>query len=103
MSFLLSDYKWGASALGTPGGKVSVWADLTGLQYDRTTYTEEDFVVALNKAFNAWEDVASIDFEPGEENGAQIELRFAELPGNTIGQATTYFTFRDGADRIDSV
>ena len=61
--FELADIKWGTPTLGESGGIVQWDADLsTGLNYNEDLYDLVDFEEALRDAFEAWEEVADINF-----------------------------------------
>ncbi len=101
MGYQLADFKWGGSGLGSGSGAVSVSANLSGIKYDQNRFEEEDFTIALNKAFNAWENVSGVTFASGARN-ANIEVDVESLPGSTIGLASISYSNRSGVDRINS-
>ena len=104
--------KWGNPAFGTPGGTVT-WslpgaglADMsgssffTGLTVAYDSFLSFDWRQAIEAAFDAWAQVADIDFQYvaddtsgdiGVGNGAQIRIVAAYIDGDTgfdtLGQA----------------
>lgn len=97
--FVLADAKWGQPTLGESGGIVQWNQDLTtGLMYDETLYEDEDFEEALRDAFEAWEDVADINFVESL-NDAEISVDMEPLPGDTIGLAELTFLKLPGTDQ----
>ena len=92
----------GAAETGAQSGAVSVSANLNGLNYDKSKYSEEDFLNALNQALNSWENVSAVDFVPGG-SGSDIEIDVSPLAGATVGSATVWYSNRSGMDRINSV
>jgi hypothetical protein len=102
MSYSVADMKWGTPTLGTDSGTILWASDLSsGLNYDSGLYNAGQFDSALQSAFNAWENVASIDFETtGSFGSADITVDMASLAGATVGRATTSFAVLPGTDRI---
>lgn len=97
---MLADIKWGTPTLGVSGGNVQWTADLSsGLVYDQTLYDEDDFVVALRAAFQAWEDVADINFVESQFE-SEITVAMGQLPGDTIGLAELTFLKLPGTDQF---
>lgn len=102
MGYFLDGRKWGETEYGRSGGTVT-WTITfgTGLAFDANRYGVGDFMAATQDAFQAWEDVADIDFEPAQTGQrADVVLFFTDLPGATVGLATTYFFARPGLDQI---
>ncbi|MFQ6550620.1 matrixin family metalloprotease [Aestuariibius sp. 2305UL40-4] len=98
MNFNPSGFKWGGSEGGDAGGTI-YWSaeNLDDLNYDTALYDEGDFVDALERAFQEWEDVADIDFEMADmDNPADIEISPGDLDFPTLGVATTFFVERPG-------
>ncbi|WP_198671173.1 Hint domain-containing protein [Oceanibium sediminis] len=104
MPYELSGYKWGDPTLGETGGKVYWSADLSsGLQYDPNLYSLSDFEDALRDAFQAWEDVAGINFvETNNPALVDIDVTMQFLQGNTIGLANISYFQLPGYGQIDS-
>lgn len=101
--FALADIKWGAPTIGTGGGNVQWNGDLDdGLNFDEDLYDLEDFETALRDAFQAWEDVADINFVESLQT-ADINVDFASLPGDTVGLASLTFFDLDGTDKFRDV
>ncbi|MEL7025941.1 MAG: matrixin family metalloprotease [Pseudomonadota bacterium] len=98
--FVLADIKWGTPVIGTSGGNVQWNSDLTtGLNYEDRLYELEDFEDALRDAFQAWEDVADINFvETNQE--AEIEVGMKSLAGSTVGLAELQFFDLSGTDQF---
>ncbi len=94
MSFAIGNGKWGVPTLGTESGVVTWSSSITsGLNYNTALYTQDDFDDALQAAFDAWENVAAVDFEMiGSSATADIEVFMQSLGGSTVGLAeVTYF------------
>ncbi len=100
MSFNLENFKWGGSAHGDASGVVRVSANLSGLKFDDQKFDQSDFVSSLNKALNAWEKVAAVDFESSGGAPGQIQIGTQSLAGSTIGLARVSFSNRSGIDLI---
>ncbi len=101
--FALADIKWGAPTLGSTGGNVQWNGDLDdGLNYDENLYDLADFETALRDAFQAWEDVADINFVESLQT-ADINVSFSSLPGDTVGLASLTFFDLDGTDKFRDV
>ncbi|WIJ26574.1 DUF4214 domain-containing protein [Devosia sp. RR2S18] len=94
----MSDYeftgaKWGAPSLGASGGQVTwSFAKLAGAFYSfDAAITQVTYQNLIRDAFQAWEDVANIDFvEVADSSTSQIRLGWDAIDGryNTIGEAT---------------
>ena len=70
MSYAFLGYKWGVPDFGAPSGEVTWSADLTALPIDSMGgYDLTDFELELEAAFQAWEDVAAIDFTQVSSGG----------------------------------
>lgn len=101
--FVIADIKWGAPTIGTGGGNVQWDADLdSSLQFDDALYDQSDFEDALRDAFQAWEDVADINFVESLQD-AEISVGMAPLAGNTVGLAALTFFDLDGTDQFVEV
>jgi len=89
--FLLNGFKWGSVQSGTPSGIVhwSAGGFVQDLDFNRSLYTEQDFINLLQQAFQAWEDVSGLDFEMSNvANAPDITFAAAPLSGNnTVGLA----------------
>ncbi len=89
--FVLADIKWGSPELGETGGNVQWNMDLSeGLAFDENLYEISDFEDSMRAAFDAWEDVADINFVESL-NDAEISVEMAPLPGDTVGLAELTF------------
>ncbi|WIJ24013.1 DUF4214 domain-containing protein [Devosia sp. RR2S18] len=94
----MSDYeftgaKWGAPSLGASGGQVTwSFAKLAGAFYSfDAAITQVTYQNLIRDAFQAWEDVANIDFvEVADSSTSKIRLGWDAIDGryNTIGEAT---------------
>lgn len=104
MSYRIDEYKWGDPYLGTPSGTIYWSASLgIGLSYDGALYEIDDYYTALAAAFQAWEDVAGIDFElAGEGETADVTVSMESLEGSTVGRAWISFYQTAGFDEIVS-
>lgn len=101
MSYVLSGYKWGPSAPGTPSGQILWASDIAAeLDHDTDRYDPADFDAALDAAFARWESVAAVEFEEAGA-GQQADLTFdmAAYPGSVAGRALIYFTPATPLDR----
>ncbi len=105
MSFRVFDAKWGTPTQGTSGGQVTWAADLSsGLQFDSGAHNAADFDTALAQAFQAWEDVASIDFvQTTNFAAADITVTMGALAGNVVGNALVSQFVLPGTDQIFDV
>ncbi len=92
--------KWGRDELGFGAGRVTWSLTLGGLRYDTTRYTEADFIMATQAAFDAWSAVANIDFELITGN-ANIAVSAGFLAGSTVGLAA--YSFGGGSDPSNNV
>lgn len=92
-SFNFASSKWGSSILGTSGGQVN-WSfalssEPDGYQFDRVL-SEPVYQNLVREAFQAWEDVANIDFvEVADGPSSQLRLGWDAIDGafGTVGQA----------------
>jgi hypothetical protein len=106
VDYVIEDYKWGSSSLGTAGGVVN-WSFATssrpsGYQFDRFI-TEVVFQSLIRDAFNAWEAVANIDFvETIDDANAKFRLGWDAIdgPSNQVGEARTAWSFMPGDVRF---
>lgn len=91
----LSDAKWGTGEIGESGGTV-YWSFATspGDAFMFTSYiTETDQRQAIRDAFQAWEDVADIDFVEIADGGrTDIRLGFDQIDGpfGIVGEASSW-------------
>ena len=102
MYYQLSGYKWGTPTNGTSGGTV-YWntGSFGGLDYNNALYDVADFEAATSDAFQAWEDVADINFEEANTpSNADISVNVASLPGSAVGQAFINYRPLSGTDQI---
>lgn len=87
--FELLDVKWGDPVYGTPSGTINWSADLGGLP---TASSATDLDATLQLAFDAWEAVASVDFERVDA-GAVISVTYKPIdvtPGSTIAAIASW-------------
>ena len=84
----LLNIKWGESTLGTESGPVTWSDDLSGLPVASGS-TTNDLVNSLQTAFQAWEDVAALDFQEAG-GGVDITISYASF-------STDSDSFNDGA------
>lgn len=105
MSFNLNDAKWGTPTNGQSGGQVTWAADLSsGLQFDTNAHSAGNFDNALASAFQAWENVAAIDFvQTTNLANADIVVSMGALGGSVVGNASITQAVLPGTDRIVDV
>jgi len=102
MTYSIAGRKWGStSSWGRESGTI-YWsaAIASGLQYDTGRYDLGDFQTALRDAFQAWEDVADVDFEEVAYGGGEVQVEMGPLAGNTVGLARYTYYERPGIDQI---
>lgn len=110
----LSNVKWGEGEYGTPGGTV-YWsfAEKPGTGFGFTSYIEDAAQRdTIRDAFQAWEDVADIDFVEVPD-GAQTDIHLGwdtiDGPFSVVGEAatrgskttSTLFSFTEAEIRFD--
>lgn len=102
MSYSLMDAKWGTPVMGQSSGQILWTSSLdSSLDYNATAYSAADFDTSLASAFQAWEDVASVDFEyTANAAAADIVVGMGALPGSTVGRAAMTFSVLPGTDQI---
>lgn len=103
----ISGTKWGADRLGTNGGVVTyslIGGDVAGFfgdsqsrSVDPQGFTNFNVTALFRQAFDAWSDVANIEFVEVKEQGeaarygyaSDIRIVFAQIdgPGSTLGRA----------------
>lgn len=93
-AYHLSDAKWGTGEYGTPGGTVTwAFAEKPGTGFGFADYiTDPAYRAVIREAFQAWEDVADIDFvEVSADAGAEIELGWDTIDGGfgVVGEAAS--------------
>ena len=90
----LSNMKWGTGEYGTPGGQV-YWSFATGpgAIYDFDGYiTNQTYKSIIRDAFQAWEDVADIDFvevADGALTDIHLGLNRIDGPFGIVGTASS--------------
>lgn len=100
MSYKLADYKWGAGTLGFEGGTIKWHGDLDDLDHG-SQHSDAEFDEALRKAFDAWEDVADLNFqEVSSPAQADVVVDTEDLDGGVLGTATVRYASRPGVDEI---
>jgi len=102
MSYSLMDAKWGTPTMGQSSGQILWTSSLdSSLDYNSSLYSAADFDTSLASAFQAWEDVASVDFEyTTNVAAADVVVGMGALPGSTVGRAAMTFSVLPGTDRI---
>lgn len=103
MSYSVSNIKWGTPTIGEEGGVVTWASSITSsLNYDTNLYSQSDFDTALEAAFQAWEDVADIDFvRTGSLSNSAIDVEMGALAGSTVGVASsTYWVLPGGVNQF---
>ncbi|MCX7561843.1 matrixin family metalloprotease [Sulfitobacter sp. F26204] len=110
----MSDAKWGTGEYATPGGTV-YWsfAQTPGTGFGFSSYiTDPAYRDAIRDAFQAWENVADIDFVEVAE-GAQTDIHLGwdtiDGPFSVVGEASTrgskttstLFSFTEAEIRFD--
>lgn len=106
--FVIADFKWGSSALSTPGGVVN-WSIATSNPAGRNNFdqffTDPTFIGLIRDAFQEWENVANIDFEQVTDGAAtQIVLGLDGIDGvgNTLADASTSGSGLPGETRFSA-
>jgi hypothetical protein len=115
VNFVLSDSKWGEGETGRSGGIVE-WSFAqtpgTGFVFD-DVISDTRFQNLIREAFQAWEDVANIDFQEVTDS-SDISLRLGwdtiDGPSGTVGEASftsskttsTLFSIQTSEIRFDS-
>lgn len=100
--FELLDVKWGDPTFGTPSGTVTWSSELGGDLPIAAGFDLADIEGALNTAFNAWENVAAIDFQQ-VASGGNISVDTASLSFPVVAQATLFSFVQPGVDTFSSV
>lgn len=101
MSYALIGFKWGTSTAGSTGGVVTWSGDFVATLNHTSAYTDRDFEIALQAAFDRWESVASIDFQQ-VAFGGDILIGSAEYSGDVAGIASYSIFARPGLDAVDN-
>ncbi len=114
MQYRLSDMKWGSGEMGDAGGVV-YWSFATspGDGFGFSSYiTNATYRNIIRDAFQAWEDVADIDFVEAVD-GTQTDIRLGwdqiDGPFSVVGEASTkatkttstLFSFTEAEIRFD--
>ena len=90
-----ANFKWDNDTRGAASGIITWSLDLSGLSRAAGT-TEQEFIDAANDAFIAWEAIAGVTFQyVGTSSGADIDVGIGQLPGSTIGLASTFYNPND--------
>ncbi len=84
--FELLNVKWGPASFGTPSGTISWSSEIGGDLPIASGSDLGDITSALRSAFDAWENVAAVDFEEVSSGGA-VTVGTAALSSPTVGQA----------------
>lgn len=110
----LSNSKWGTGEYGTPGGTVN-WSFATtpGTGFGFSSYmTDPIYRGLIRDAFQAWEDVADIDFvEVADGSATEITIGWDTIDGpfGVVGEArtaaskinSTLFSMKEAEIRFD--
>ncbi|AZQ65685.1 matrixin family metalloprotease [Silicimonas algicola] len=91
MTYSAGNLKWGEPTLGQPSGQITWSADVFDDLLIANGTSEPQFSDALQAAFDAWESVASVDFQM-VSTGADVNL-FVNDIGGAAGEA--YYTYVD--------
>lgn len=100
--YVLSGEKWGSSVVGTTGGQVTwSFATTTGRFYSfDAQISHPTYRQLLREAFDAWEQVADIDFvEVSDSTNSDIRLGWDYIDGSfdVVGEARySYFSSSTG-------
>jgi len=84
--FELLDVKWGDPTFGTESGTITWSSELGGDLDIASGFDLSDISGALRAAFDAWENVAAIDFQEVGTGGA-VSVGTANLTPPVVGQA----------------
>jgi len=89
----LSNFKWGTGEYGTPGGQVSwSFANTAGTGFGFSDFiTDNTYRQLIRDAFQAWENVANIDFvevSPGGQTDLFLGWDTMDGPFNVVGEAS---------------
>ena len=114
MTFRLGELKWGTGERGTSGGTV-YWSFAqtagTGFVFE-AQISDPAFQAVIREAFQAWENVANIDFvEVADGATSMLRLGWDSMdgPNGTVGEASifgskttsTLFSITEGEIRFD--
>ncbi len=100
--FNLLNVKWGDPTFGTPSGTVTWSSELGGDLPIASGFDLGDIESALGTAFNAWENVAAIDFQE-VGSGGNITVGATPLTFPTVAQADMSWDPLPGIDTFISV
>lgn len=81
--YVLNGFKWGSDATGTTGGVVT-WSFAVGggQLYKLNVANDPQFSNTIRAAFQAWEDVASIDFvEVADSTSVDLRIGYEPIDG----------------------
>lgn len=100
MSYSLNGIKWGNTATGSSGGQVTWSFASVSIPGDFYTFdaaiSNSVYQALIRTAFQAWEDVANIDFvETADSTSVDIRLGMDYIDGasNTVGEAGYSYSF----------
>ncbi len=100
--FNLMNVKWGEPTFGTPSGTVT-WSSELGGDLDIAGGSDlDDILASLRNAFDAWENVAAVDFQEVVAGG-NITVGTASLTSPTVAQANLFADALPGIDTYTSV
>ena len=100
--FNLLNVKWGDPTFGTPSGTVTWSSELGGDLAIAGGSDLDDILDSLRTAFDAWENVAAVDFLE-ITFGGDITIATASLTSPTVAQATLFSNPLPGVDVFTSV
>ncbi|NNE79966.1 MAG: matrixin family metalloprotease [Silicimonas sp.] len=79
--------KWGETTLGEPSGTITWSADFVDDLNIASSFTDSQITSALGSAFNAWENVAAVDFQM-VSSGADLNVLAGALGSGVAGTAS---------------
>lgn len=84
--FELLNVKWGDPTFGTPSGQITWSSDLNGDLPIADGFDLDDFETSLRAAFDAWENVAAVDFQE-VSSGGFVNVTNGPLDAPVVGLA----------------
>ncbi len=85
--FELLNIKWGEPEFGAPSGTITWSSEIGGELPISDGYNLQDVLDSLQMAFDAWENVAAVDFEEDLSGGGDVIVGTSDLELPTVGQA----------------
>ena len=89
--FSAGNLKWGETTLGEPSGTITWSADFVDDLTIASSFNESQITAALDAAFEAWENVAAIDFQE-VSSGADVTVVAGALSPGVAGTASYSYT-----------